>query len=179
MSKITDSAPTSVIATLAWCLAVSLANGAFAQDEFGNAPEEVDCCSQLHGRGSDSLRCRRIGGERCPSSLRVISVNQIRNIVVTVQNPAGKLGKGKNGLCVAFANAKTGKRVAMSFLRIDATLRFGHIEAARAVTETVPIGIGLYCVRVNLTLPGTWKLTFKCAESTKKEKLSLQPLRER
>lgn len=143
MSKITDSAPTSVIAILAWCLAVFLANGTFAHEQFGNTPE-LDCCSQLHCRGADSFRCRRIVGERCPSRLRIVSVNQIRNIVVTVQNPAGKLGKGKNGLCIAFANPKTGKNVAMSFLRIDATLRLGHVEAARALTETVPIGIGLY-----------------------------------
>jgi hypothetical protein len=130
-----------------------------------DADSEFDCCSRLHGNTSAPFHCPGIAGQRCPSALRTITRNELRNTVLTVWNPAGQLGKGRNGFCIQFTQAKTGENIPMSRIRMDVTLRIGRTEAARAVTEIAPTGIGLYCGQVAMGIPGTWKLSFQYGSS--------------
>jgi hypothetical protein len=134
---------------------------------------DFNCCPRLHGNTSGSFQCPGIAGQRCPSALRTITHNKLRNMVLTVRNPAGKLGRGQNGFCIEFTQAKTGEKTPMSRMRMDVTLRIGRTEAARALSDVAPAGIGLYCGRMVLGIPGTWKLSFQYGSSAGSGRVSV------
>jgi len=133
---------------------------------------DLDCCLRLQGTRSGSFHCPGIVDQRCPHILRTISRNELRHMVLTVRNPAGQLGRGRNGFCIEITQATTGESTPMSRMRMDVTMRIGRAEAARAVSEIAPTGIGLYCARVVLGIPGTWKIGFQCASSAGSGRIS-------
>jgi hypothetical protein len=110
MTHVAELARRSLVAAIMWCSLVSLLNMAAPLEQIDSIPE-FDCCTRLQGKGSGSFRCKLIASEHCPSSLRAISTNQLRNVVLTVQNPAGKFVRGENGLYIDFTNAKTGENM--------------------------------------------------------------------
>jgi hypothetical protein len=140
--------------------------------QIDSAPR-FDCCP--HSKKSDvsALSCSRNVQARCPSSLRLIGATSSERIFVTVQNEAGRLGRGRNGFCIKFANAKADKAINMADVELDVTLRIGRVESVRAIAQVTPGDTGVYCGHVILPVAGAWKLTFRYIGSGIKGKISL------
>jgi hypothetical protein len=140
--------------------------------EIDNVPR-FDCCPQSKESDVSALSCSRNVQARCPSSLHVIGATSSGKVFVTAQNEAGRLGRGRNGFCIKFANAKADEAINMADVELDVTLRIGRVELVRAVAQVTPGDAAIYCGHVILLLPGQWKLTFRYIGSGISGKISL------
>ncbi len=131
----------------------------------------VNCCSRSKEAGALVASCTRGSSVRCPLSSSIVAVSESKNTVVLIRNQAGWLRRGENGLCIEVLDRRTSARAALINLRLDVTLRMGHIEAVRAVAFVTPKGPGFYCGSVTLPFAGRWKLTLSYRSATTKGKI--------
>ena len=134
-----------------------LTPAAISQQAF-ETPPRVDCCPSEQSAWGGTL-CS-LGQDRCPFALRVSATGQWKGITATILNPDGRFARGGNSFCVQFTN-RAGQKLRMAKVHLDVTLRIGHVEAARAVSELIPAGVDRFCGHVILRIPGRWRLRFQ------------------
>lgn len=138
------------------CLKGDLAS--INQEQLGGpettTPATSGCCFQKQEH-EQTYSCT---GYSCPTSLKVIRRQQVKDLVITVENADGKLSRGPNSFCVRFTDSRTNQVVDVGEVQLDVTLGIGHVKAMRAVAQINPTVKGLYCGQVNLRVTGVWEL---------------------
>jgi hypothetical protein len=126
----------------------------------------VSCCLRTTELGTPVFSCKRVSDIRCVSSSRVVATAGSKRVVVTIRNQGGWLHRGENSFCIEVLDRKTTNWANLVDLKLDVTLRIGHVEAVRAVTYIEPNGPGHYCAKVALPLRGLWTLAVRYKSAT-------------
>ena len=79
-----------------------------------------------------------------------IASKRVRDLVITITNPAGRLREGDNDLCILFVGRKTREPVDVQNVSVDFILLVGRIQEEPIKAPLTRDQIGQHCGHVNL-----------------------------